>query len=43
MARGNTRGDDDEVAQTKTLLLVTDIPRFEGHEGEKPFLHLMEF
>ena len=22
---------------------LKDIPRFEGHEGEKPFLHLMEF
>ena len=45
MARGNTRGDDDdEVAQQRHYYWsLKDIPRFEGHEGEKPFLHLMEF
>ena len=45
MARGNIRGDDDdEVAQQRHYYWsLKDIPRFEGHEGEKPFLHLMEF
>ena len=45
MARGNIRGDDDdEVAQQRHYYWsLKDIPRFEGHEGEQPFLHLMEF
>ena len=45
MARGNIRGDgDDEVAQHRHFhWSLKDIPRFEGHEGEQPFLHLMEF
>ena len=45
MPRGNTRGDDDdEVAQQRHYYWsLKDIPRFEGREGEKPFLHLMEF
>ena len=45
MARGNIRGDDDdEMAQQRHYYRsLKDIPRFEGHEGEKPFLHLMEF
>ena len=45
MARGNIGGDDDdEVAQQRHYYWsLKDIPRFEGHEGEQPFLHLMEF
>ena len=45
MARGNIRGDDDdEVSQHRHFhWSLKDIPRFEGHEGEQPFLHLMEF
>ena len=46
MARGNIRGDDDdEVAQHRHFLWsLKDLPRlFEGHEGEQPFIHLMEF
>ena len=45
MARGNIRGDDDdEVSQHRHFhWSFKDIPRFEGHEGEQPFLHLMEF
>ena len=45
MARGNISGDDDdEVSQHRHFLWsLKDLPRFEGHEGEKPFLHLMEF
>ena len=36
--------DDDEVAQQRHYYWsLKDIPRFEGREGEKPFLHLMEF
>ena len=45
MARGN-RGedDDDEVSQHRHFhWSLKDNPRFEGHEGEQPFLHLMEF
>ena len=45
MARGN-RGedDDDEVSQHRHFhWSLKDIPRFEGHEGEQPYLHLMEF
>ena len=45
MARGNIRGDNnDEMAQHRTFLWsLKDLPRFEGREGEKPFLHLMDF
>ena len=45
MARGNIRGDDDdEVSQHRHFhWSLKDIPRFEEHEGEQPFLHLMEF
>ena len=45
MARGNIRcDDDDEVAQHRHFhWSLKDIPRFEGHESEQPFLHLMEF
>ena len=45
MARGNIGGDDDdEVAQQRHhYWSLKDIPRFEGHEDEQPFLHLMEF
>ena len=46
MARGNRRGDDnDEVSEHRYFhhWPLKDIPRFEGQEGEQPFLHLMEF
>ena len=45
MARGNIRdGDDDEGPQHRHFYWsLKDIPRVEGHEGEQPFLHLMEF
>ena len=45
MARGNIRGNnDDEMSQHRLFLWsLKDLPRFEGREGEKPFLHLMEF
>ena len=45
MARDNIRDDDDdEVAQQRHYYWsLKDIPRFEGHEGEQPFLNLMEF
>ena len=45
MTRGNIRGDnDDEMSQHRLFLWsLKDLPRFEGREGEKPFLHLMEF
>ena len=45
MARGNTRGDDDdnEVSHHRHFhWSLKDIPRFEG-KNEQPFLHLMEF
>ena len=45
MARGNTRDeDDDDVSQHRHFhWSLKDIPRFEGQDGEQPFLHLMEF
>ena len=45
MARGNTRGDDDddEVSHHRHFhWSLKDIPKFEG-KGEQPFLHPMEF
>ena len=46
MARGNTRDDDDddEVSHHRHFhWSLKDIPRFEGQDGEQPFLHLIEF
>ena len=45
MARGNTRGDDDDdqvLHHRHFHWSLKDIPKFEGKD-EQPFLHLMEF
>ena len=44
MVRANTRDDDDdEVSQHRHFhWSLKDICRFEGQDGEQPFLHLME-
>ena len=44
MARDNRSDEDDDVLHQRHFhWSLKDIPRFEGHEGERPFLHLMEY